>query len=164
MEVSLKQIDLGSRNILENLFSYYVYDMSEFMGWGPNSEGLYAFNSETLDSYWKEASHVPYFIYVDKEIAGFALVRNYSIEPEIFDIEQYFVLRKFKGKGVGKKALLAVVANHPGKWQIRVLKENEAALKFWDSAVKNIVGSRYDVSLDIDVDLEMYFIRFEAVS
>lgn len=73
-------------------------------------------------------------------------------------------MRKFKGKGVGKKALLAVVANHPGKWQIRVLKENAAALKFWVSAVKNIVGSRYDVSLDIDVDLEMYFIRFEAVS
>ncbi|NAW88536.1 GNAT family N-acetyltransferase [Photobacterium halotolerans] len=134
------------------------------MGWPPNSDGVFTFNPETLDSYWKEASHSPYFIHVGKEIAGFALVRNYPGEPEVFDIEQFFVLRKFKGKGVGKKALLAVVANHHGKWQIRVLKENEAALKFWVSAVTHVVGSCYEVSLDIDVDLEMHFIRFETVS
>ncbi|KKD01805.1 acetyltransferase [Photobacterium halotolerans] len=164
MEVSLKRISVDSRHILENLFSYYVYDMSEFMGWGPNSDGLFTFNPETLDSYWKETSHVPYFIYIDKEIAGFALVRHYPIEPEVFDIDQFFVLRKFKGKGIGKKVFLAVVANHLGKWQIRVLKENEAALNFWISAVKNRVGSSYEVSLDIDVDLEMYFIRFEVAS
>lgn len=164
MEVSLKRIGSDSRHILENLFPYYIYDMSEFMGWNPNSDGLFTFNSATLDSYWKEADHVPYFIHVGKELAGFALVRNYPSEPEAFDIEQFFVLRKFKGKGVGKKVLLAVVANHPGKWQIRVLKENEAALKFWLSAVKNVVSSCYEVSLDIDVDLEMQFIRFETVS
>lgn len=53
---------------------------------------------------------------------------------------------------------------HIGKWQIRVLKENEAALKFWLSAVSDIVGCDYDSCLDIDVDLEMHFIRFEKVS
>jgi len=164
MEVSLKRIGSDSRHVLENLFPYYIYDMSEFMGWNPNSDGLFTFDCATLDSYWKEVDHVPYFIHVGKELAGFALVRNYPIEPETFDIEQFFVLRKFKGKGVGKKVLLAVVANHPGKWQIRVLKENEAALKFWLSAVKNVVSSCYEVSLDIDVDLEMQFIRFETVS
>lgn len=164
MEVSLKRIDLGDRHVLENLFPYYVYDMSEFMGWNPDSSGCYSFDSETINSYWQKPSHVPYFIYAGKELAGFTLIRKYPDAPETYDIEQFFVLRKFKGQGIGKEALIKVLAKHPGKWQIRVLKENESALKFWISAIRNVVGSGYQASLDIDIDLEMHFIRFETVS
>lgn len=32
MDVSLHPIESSSRSILHNLFSYYLYDMSEFMG------------------------------------------------------------------------------------------------------------------------------------
>ena len=41
MEVSLREIEPQSRSVVENLFQYYVYDMSEFMGWPPNDSGLY---------------------------------------------------------------------------------------------------------------------------
>ncbi|MGF1903433.1 GNAT family N-acetyltransferase [Aliivibrio sifiae] len=164
MEVSLRQIGSDSRHILENLFHYYIYDMSEFMGWNPDESGSYSFKSATLDPYWKDINSVPYFLYADNELAGFALIRKYPDDLEVFDIEQFFVLRKFKGKGIGKNALMAILANHPGKWQIRILKENEAALKFWLSATRNVVGNCYQFSLDIDVDLEMHFIRFEKVS
>ncbi|HCE3663416.1 TPA: GNAT family N-acetyltransferase [Vibrio parahaemolyticus] len=164
MEVFLKRIEADSRHILENLFPYYVYDMSEFMKWDPDLNGLYTFKSSTLDCYWSDTSHVPYFIYVGKDLAGFVLVRKYPSSPEILDIDQFFVLRKFKGQGIGKSAFKEVVNRHVGKWQIRVLKENEAALKFWLSAVSDIVGCNYDDCLDIDVDLEMHFIRFEKVS
>ncbi|WP_321969340.1 GNAT family N-acetyltransferase [Photobacterium angustum] len=102
MEVQLKQIEAESRHILENMFPYYVYDMSEFMGWSPNAEGVYAFKAESLNSYWSNADHTPYFIYADQELAGFVLVRKYPTNQNVFDIEQFFVLRKFKGQGVGK--------------------------------------------------------------
>ena len=162
MEVSLKRIELNDRHILENLFPYYVYDMSEYMGWSPNSDGLYAFKSTSLDPYWTQAKHIPYFIYADKELAGFVLLRDYPDKSEVYDIEQFFVLRKFKGKGIGKMAVVELFGRYPGKWQIRVLKENTAALKFWLSAVMNVVDNNYELSLDIDVDLEMHFIRFES--
>lgn len=32
MEVSLVKINAESRHILEDLFPYYIYDMSEYMG------------------------------------------------------------------------------------------------------------------------------------
>lgn len=162
MEVSLKRIELNDRHILENLFPYYVYDMSEYMGWSPNSDGLYTFKPASLDPYWAKADHVPYFIFFDGELAGFVLLRGYPNQSEVYDIEQFFVLRKFKGKGVGKRALAELCSRYLGKWQIRVLKENTAALKFWLSAVMNVVDNNYEHSLDTDVDLEMHFIRFET--
>ncbi|MCG7585380.1 GNAT family N-acetyltransferase [Photobacterium sp. OFAV2-7] len=162
MEVSLREIEPQSRSVVENLFQYYVYDMSEFMGWPPNDSGLYSFNPSLLDAYWAEEDHFPHFIYVDSELAGFALVRRYPSNPAIYDMEQFFVLRKFKGKGVGKLALKSVLERFPGRWQIRVLVENTAALGFWTAAVLDVVGSEYTLSLQNDVDLMMNFIQFDV--
>ncbi len=162
MQISLKEIDKESRHILENLFPFYIYDMSEYMEWSPNEEGTFTFNSSSLDAYWQADDHIPYFIYVGVELAGFALVRRYPPDTSTYDIEQFFVLRKFKGKGIGKQALAHIVNAFPGQWQIRVLMENTGALNFWQSAVSGIVGDAYTLSKDIDVDLLMHFIRFEA--
>ncbi|MCY9846312.1 hypothetical protein [Vibrio caribbeanicus] len=43
MNINLKKIEVSSRYILENLFTYYIYDMSQYMGWDPNSDGQYTF-------------------------------------------------------------------------------------------------------------------------
>ncbi|EFP98409.1 GNAT family N-acetyltransferase [Vibrio caribbeanicus] len=116
----------------------------------------------TLDSYWLDRNHVPYFIYVDDVLAGFALIRPYPTSPDRLDVEQFFVLRKYKGQGVGKEAFEEILNIHPGKWQIRVLKENEPALAFWKSVVSHRVGENFEVCIDIDIDLEMHFIRFDT--
>jgi len=162
MEVSLKKIRLESRHVLENLFPYYIYDMSEYMGWSPNESGLFTYNSGSFDVYWEKSDHVPYFIYFGEELAGFVLVRKYPENDSVYDIAQFFVLRKFKGKGIGKKSLELVVRLFPGKWQIRVLIENGGALNFWKSAVSNIVGDKYEQTKNMDVDLLMYFLLFEG--
>lgn len=162
MKISLKEIKQESRHVLENIFQYYIYDMSEYMEWSPNEEGKFAYNPSSLDAYWEADDHIPYFIYVGAELAGFALIRRYPSDTSTYDVAQFFVLRKFKGKGVGKKALALIVKSFPGQWQIRVLIENVAALNFWQSAVSNIVGDDYTLSKDLDVDLLMHFIRFKG--
>ena len=164
MDVSLLKIEKGARNILENLFHYYVYEMSDFLAIAPNSNGHFCFNKSQFDVYWESESHLPYFIYVNQELAGFVLIRKYPSDPSINDIEQFFVLRKFKEKGVGKKAFKLVTQLISNKWQIRVLIENSRALHFWKSSVSNIVGQNYTLSKELDIDLLMFFIRFEAAS
>ncbi|HAS64241.1 MAG TPA: GNAT family N-acetyltransferase [Vibrio sp.] len=161
MEISLVKITAESRHILENLFPYYIYDMSEHMGWSPNESGLFSFNKSNLDVYWQQSDHVPYFIYADDELAGFVLVRKYPTDILIYDIEQFFVLRKFKGKGVGKQTLKLVTNQFMGKWQIRVLIGNEVALQFWQAAIAGLVGGNYTQSERVDVDLLMHFLTFE---
>ncbi len=163
MEVQLVKIKLEERHILENLFSYYVYDMSEYMKWNPDQDGTFAgYDTSKFDLYWQQDDHIPYFIKVNNELAGFVLIRRYPSDSTLYDIAQFFVLRKFKGQGVGKDVLAQVVNAFPGRWQVRVLLENTGALSFWKSAVRNIVGEDYRLSKAMDVDLLMFFIYFET--
>lgn len=162
MEVSLIEIKQYSRPILENLFQYYVYDMSECLALSINIDGQYNVNRAQLDMYWQRDDHIPFFIYVDSEIAGFALIRRYPADLSTYDVDQFFVLKRFKGKGVGKKALKFLAAQFIGKWQIRVLVENNKGLQFWLSAISNIVEQEYALSQELDIDLMMNFIRFNA--
>ncbi|WP_242610814.1 GNAT family N-acetyltransferase [Photobacterium profundum] len=164
MDVSLVTIDKDDRNVLENLFHYYIYEMSDFLALSPNQDGHFGYNKSQFDIYWKSECHLPYFIYVDQELAGFVLIRKYPSDPSINDIEQFFVLRKFNGKGVGKRAFKLVTQLISGNWQIRVLIENSRALHFWESSVSNIVGQNYTQSKSIDIDLLMFFIQFEVAS
>ncbi|MDA0119177.1 GNAT family N-acetyltransferase [Vibrio sp. T11.5] len=165
MEVQLVKIKPEERYVLENLFCYYVYDMSEYMKWNPTKDGHFdGYDVSKFDPYWERDDHTPYFIKVNNEMAGFVLVRRYPSDPKRYDIEQFFVLRKFKGQGVGRGVLAQVVKAYPGKWQIRILQENSGALSFWKSAVSRIVGENYTLSKANDVDLVMLFIQFETPS
>ncbi len=162
MEISLVKIKAESRHILDNLCPYYIYDMSEHMGWPPNENGQFTFNKSSLDAYWGREDHVPYFIHDDEELAGFVLVRKDPINNLVYDIEQFFVLSKFKRKGVGKQTLKLVAEQFPGQWQIRVLIGNESALKFWQSAISGLVGDNYTQSEQVHIDLLMHFLTFEV--
>mgnify|MGYP000170673869 CR=1 FL=1 len=164
MEVQLVKIKEHERKILENLFSYYIYDMTEYLKWNPDHEGKFSYDPSKFDVYWEQEDHIPYFIYVDSDLAGFVLIRRYPSNLSTYDVAQFFVLRKYKGQGVGKEALAKVISIFPGKWQIRVLLENFGALSFWKSAVSNIVGEKYRLSKANDVDLLMFFIHFETAS
>lgn len=164
MEVQLVIIKEQQRKVFENLFSYYIYDMTEYMKWNPDQEGKFGYDSSKFDVYWVLEDHIPYFIYVGSELAGFVLVRRYPNDLSTYDIDQFFVLRKFKGQGVGKEALAKVIDIFPGNWQIRVLLQNSGALHFWKSAVFNLVGDEYSLSKENDVDLLMLFIRFEKTN
>ena len=165
MEVQIVKIEREERHVLENLFCYYAYDMSEYMKWNPAEDGTFGgYDVSKFDPYWIRDDHVPYFIKVDNQLAGFVLIRRYPSDFTRYDVAQFFVLSQFKGQGVGKCVLAQVVRAFSGKWQIRILLENSGALSFWKSAVSNIVDEDYELSKADDVDLVMYFIHFETTS
>ena len=99
MEVQLVKIEREERHVLENLFCYYVYDMSEYMKWNPAEDGTFGgYDVSKFDPYWIRDDHVPYFIKVDNQLAGFVLIRRYPSDFTRYDVAQFFVLRKFKAK------------------------------------------------------------------
>ncbi|WP_245688558.1 GNAT family N-acetyltransferase [Vibrio sonorensis] len=138
MNVSLQPIGEHQRHILENLFPFYIYDMSEYMGWGPNGDGCYPYDNCNFDVYWQRDDHFPFFIYCNEQLAGFVLVRKYPNDRERYDIAQFFILRKFKRQGIGTEVLHQVLNRFRGKWQVRVLLENHGALNFWQKAISNV--------------------------
>lgn len=162
MKVELIHAD--NQDIIANLFQYYIYDMSEYAGWGPDATGLYKPDLAKLgiDAYWEREDHHPYLIKADGELAGFSLLRSFPDEPLINDIGQFFVLRKFKGKGVGRQAFEQSVSRFPGFWLTRVRKENTGALDFWTKLIGQRAIDEPEVNLEMYGELEMYFIRYQV--
>ena len=69
------------KSFVHNLIPFYIYDMSEYMGWGPNKTGQYGGCDEFIES-WGRPDHTTYLIYEEDSVAGFAGVHPYPKEPE----------------------------------------------------------------------------------
>ena len=160
MKVSL--VPAEKYEYVKNLFQYYIYDMSEYTGWPPYENGTFDVSDSVtgLSDYWNKPNHFPYLIMVDDEVAGFSLVRKYPDNDDYFDIGQFFILRKFKRKGVGEKAFKLSVSRHSGKWITRVLPNNLGAKKFWLKVINSIATTEIEVKTELYKSTEMEFIRY----
>ncbi len=153
-----------SFDFVNNLFQYYIYDMSEYTGWAPFTNGTFAVvDSVTmLSDYWHKAGHYPYLIMAGEEVAGFSLIRNYPQLVNTYDMGQFFVLRKFKRQGIGEAAFKLSVQAHPGKWLVRVLGDNLAAKSFWNRVISEVANGEIRFANEVYKQLEMQFIYFEV--
>lgn len=134
MEMKIEQVPYDKKIVLRHLFELYQYDFSEFTNDDVNEFGVYDY--EFLDNYWTESTRVPYFIKIDGKYAGFALVRKISnSEEEFYSMAEFFILKKYRKKGVGKKASIKIFEQHQGNWEVAVFKENIPAIKFWKMVI-----------------------------
>lgn len=163
MKVELRKIEKSERTMVDNLFKLYLYDMSQYTGWEVDNTGFISFDSDKiLDPYWKEDNHYPFFILVDNEIAGFSLIRKWPEENNIMDMGQFFILRKFNGKGIGKEAFKESVSMFPGKWLTRVLTNNTGALTFWKKVIGEITNNNFKDEVKIyNRKIPMYYLSFQ---
>jgi predicted acetyltransferase len=117
--ISLDPASTAERPVLENLFQLYAYDWSE-LGWlevGRNGR----FAEPSLASYWQDDDRHPFLIRVDGRLAGFALVTARSRltgAAGVFDMAEFFVMRKYRRRGVGFAAASAAFDRFTGRWEI----------------------------------------------
>ena len=84
-----------------------------------------------LDEYWNDSDRKAFLFRVDNALAGFALV--FTGEPH--DIAEFFVMRKYRHRGVGAQAAASLFDRFPGRWTVRQLLTNPAATAFWRTAI-----------------------------
>jgi predicted acetyltransferase len=145
--LNLEIIDAGDERwkpVLAHLFELYVYDFSEYTGSDVHDSGSY----EVVETdYWNDAFPHRYIATVDGKIAGFALVRRGSPlddDAGASYVEEFFVLRKFRRRGVGGELARHVFAKFPGRWQVAVLRNNLPAQAFWRGAIGALTDGRYE--------------------
>ncbi|WP_230200200.1 GNAT family N-acetyltransferase [Bacillus niameyensis] len=110
MEITLSLIPYEDKTILQNLMQLYRYDSSEFDGHVLTKHGLYLY--KYLDHQWTDDYRRPYLVKADGELAGFALVSldvpkeftKLSNAEKTNVISDFFIMRKFRRKGVGKRS------------------------------------------------------------
>lgn len=132
--------------IVHNLGRFYVYDMSRECGERPDfatpADGL--FMCRDWSYYWEKPAHYPFLIYVDEELAGFALVNNVGSTPDVdFNMGEFFIVAKFQKKGVGKKAAIQLFTQFKGVWEVMQMPLNRAAVKFWEKIVSEYTQGAY---------------------
>ena len=131
--VSLEPATRAQKPILENLLELYVHDLSEAFEIEIGRDGRFGY--ERLPLYWQEATRrFPFLIRVGAEVAGFALVMRGSPATEDssdLDVAEFFVLRRHRRSGVGRRAAFLLFDRIPGDWVVRVAERNRRGLPFW---------------------------------
>ena len=124
------------RPVLRRLLELYRHDFSEFDGAdvGPHGEFGYRY----LDHYWTDETRRPFLFKVDGAWAGFALVR--LGDPN--DMAEFFVLRKYRRSGVGRRAAADTLRRFSGRWTVRQQLTNPNATAFWRTAIEYPVTER----------------------
>jgi predicted acetyltransferase len=125
--------------ILKNLMSMYLHDMSEFADFLKLSpDGSYKYRN--LNLYWEKDALSAYFIKLNSDIAGFILSNRKPYIPEDCEIsiQEFFILKKYRGEGIGKKAAREFFGLFPGKYFIAQLINNKPAIDFWHSLYREL--------------------------
>ena len=147
--------------VVENLARFYVYDMSEFMGWAVPAGGLFGGCDAFFDD-WRGGRNHPFLIRVDGELAGFAGVSGAGSPAGERSIQEFFVLRKFRHRGIGRAVALRLFEMFVGRWHVSQLAANTPALAFWRDVIRKFTGGRLEEAAEASEWGEMNVIRFES--
>ncbi len=138
----------------------YLHDMSEYACFlRLAADGSYKY--QNLHYYWEKEGLSAYLIKIESEIAGFILSNRKPYIPADCDIsiQEFFILKKYRGKGYGKKTALEFLRLFPGKYYIAQLIDNKPAIEFWRSVYKSI-GLDYQEREEIDSGIKILTQRF----
>lgn len=126
---------MDDKEFIKNIYQYYLHDLSEYNHCLlPNSTGL--FDNSFVDSYYYNDNLIPLKITLKNSIIGFIFC-SISSGPKVkYIIQDVFILRSYRNRGLCKLALKQLFKFYPGKYGLVILKKNEPAKLFWKRCLK----------------------------
>ena len=88
----------------------------------------------------------PFMVRVDGRLAGFALIKQIPDDHVDFDVGEFFIVRRFRGRGVGKTVAQRLFDRFPGRWEVRQMLGHGPAQTFWRRVIADYSGDQYDES------------------
>jgi len=145
VNVDVQPATRADRARLEALLQLYAYDFSEILDMDVDERGR--FDPPPLDDYFRHRRSHAFLFRVGGRLAGFALVRQRSRlsgDHNVCDVEEFFVMRKYRRAGVGERAARWLFDRFRGRWEVREKAENRAAIAFWRRVIRRYTGRRLD--------------------
>lgn len=136
MNIKIIPVDKTQSSVLRQLMELYDYDFSEFTKEDINEHGFFGYGY--LDRYWTDETKHPFFIMVDGNFAGFVLVGKfckYAKSENAHNIDEFFVMRKYRRMNVGNFAAKYIFDLFKGEWEVKVLHVNKPGLPFWHKTI-----------------------------
>lgn len=146
MDITLHLMGIEEKMLLIRLMELFLYEFSQFSNDDINEYGYYGYSH--IDDYWNEKGRFPYLIRVDRKIAGFALICphcDYRKEENARCIGEFFIMLKYRRKGIGQKVAVQLFNQHRGSWEVCFWKNNLPASKFWKKVVEEYTNNHYQI-------------------
>jgi predicted acetyltransferase len=173
MTIEIIPATRAEAHILAHLWPLYQYDLSEYGGLPINGDGLFEESSIRIHNYrsdlelwWNnpETLH-PFLIRVHGRAAGLVLIGSaphYAPLDRDFEVIEFFLLRGFRNRGVGQSVALDIFGRYPGRWELKVLPENEPAMAFWRKTIAAANSVPFTEEISETDDGDMVIFRFET--
>lgn len=148
MDIKIEKIEAKDKSVLVNLFQLYLHDITASLPMEVNEHGLFEYNE--IDYYFNnDPNYFAYFIKVDNQYAGFALIDDNFMflekKPNHYDFSEMFVLNAYKGKGIGKEVAFQIFNMHKGTWEVKPVPRSDGAKRFWERTIKEYTKGNYKI-------------------
>ncbi len=151
--LSLTPVSVAQKATLHRLLQLYLYELSAFTDDDVDQQGLFAY--AYLDLYWTDADRFPFFIQVGQQLVGFALVRQLAVGS--YSMAEFFIMRKYRGNGFGRKAATYLFDTFQGEWQIAQIDTNYPAQSFWRKIISAYTNDNFRESTAADGQQTQHF-------
>ena len=143
MDIQLLKASQQHTEVIKNLMQFYIYDFSEFVDLDVEADGLFT-AYKNLDDYWNDEKRFPYIIQKDKKYIGFVLVRFIETDQRnYFSIAEFFIMKKYRRKGIGKSVAYQIFTLHKGAWEIFQKANNKPAQLFWKKIIDEYADGNF---------------------
>lgn len=136
----------GETDLFAALYQFYRYDFSEFTGEDVDADGSFR-DEERLRKYTADPRFTSFLFRVEGQLAGLAVVQTCDAvdgRGAVTDMEQFFVMRKYRRTGIGSAAATWLFDRFAGRWQVRERHNNLPAQAFWRRIIGRYTDGRYD--------------------
>lgn len=143
MDIELQRASIDDKSVLRNLMELCQHDYSEYDGADVDEHGLFGY--KYVDHYWTEAGRHAFLVRVAGKLAGLVLVRTIEEqeEPATHTIAEFFVMRKYRRRGVGRQVACRIFDLFPGNWSIYQEEGNRPAQSFWRRVIAEYTQGAY---------------------
>lgn len=163
MPVQLVKATAKDHDLLFNLAQFYQYDFTDFLGGDVDAEGLFPYMSV---NYYLGQGRQAYIARIEDHPAGFALVDE-QIQlrsgPGRY-LAEFFVMRRFRRKGIGRQCAFQVFDTYRGYWEIAEVGPNQPAIAFWRKVIGEYTRGRFEESTTQEDGLKIVWQTFNSAA
>jgi predicted acetyltransferase len=158
IELRIDQARPEEKEAVRNLLQLYQYDFSEIAGGVVLDDGLFPYHAN-FDAEWGRLCPRTFLLRAfdieprggeeDWRLAGFAMVTEGSSSGQnaalpLWQMEEFFVLRKYRRVGAGRHLAMHCFERFPGRWEVGEVRSNTVAQAFWRAIIAEHTNGRFE--------------------
>ena len=153
MKIEVQEISPNEKELIQSLLQFYEYEFSIYEEDDVDENG--DFEIADVDEYFEIREYTPLLVRVSGQPAGFVIVNSDpNAENGRYLIEEFFIMKRFQEKGVGREVAGQVFDMFGQDWVVRVISENLKGQSFWEKVIDSYTSGRFSTEVFNDESWE----------